>query len=226
MTAPPAYPRVAHLVPGRGTRDDLVLGPTEVTDFLAQPVVVEEKLDGANVVVWMEADQVTCALRSGPGAMDRAGQLGPLRAWLAQHDEPLRSVLAGDAALYGEWLLLTHSVAYDRLPAYLVALDLWRAESCFAGVDERNRALGDAGLAAPPELWRGVPGTAAAVEGLMGPSTWGPQLMEGVVVRTLHGGAPRLAKLIRAGFDRLDDDSWRQGRRPRNRLADQEASWR
>jgi hypothetical protein len=226
MTAPPAYPRVAHLVPGRGTRDDLMLSPAEVTDFLAQPVVVEEKLDGANVVVWMEADQVTCALRSGPGAMDRAGQLGPLRAWLAQHDEPLRSVLAGGGALHGEWLLLTHSVAYDRLPAYLVALDLWRAGPGFAGVEERNRALGDAGLATPPELWRGVPETAATVESLMGPSRWGPELMEGVVVRRLGEGEPRLAKLLRAGFDRLDDDSWRQGRRPRNRLADQEASWR
>jgi hypothetical protein len=255
MTAPPAYPRVAHLVAGRGTRDDLVLGPTEVADLLAQPVVVEEKLDGANVVLWLEAGQVTCALRSGPGAMDRAGQLGPLRAWLAQHDEAVRRVVADGSALYAEWLLLTHSVSYNRLPGYLVALDLWRAESSplpvlapespgggrspgartspggpgpgqFVGVDERNQVCRAAGLATPPELWRGVAGTAAVVEGLMGPSTWGPEPMEGVVVRRLGEGAPRLAKILRAGFDRLDDDGWRQGRRPRNRLADQEASWR
>jgi hypothetical protein len=226
MTAPHPYPRVAHLVAGRGTRDDLVLSPSEVTDFLAQPVVVEEKVDGANVVVWMEGSQVTCALRSGPGAMDRAGQLGPLRAWLAQHDEALRTVVPDGVALYAEWLLLTHSVAYDCLPAYLVALDLWRAESGFAGVDGRNRALRDTGIATPPELWRGVAGTAVAVEGMMGRSAWGPELMEGVVARRLGGGEPRLAKLLRAGFDRLDDEGWHQGRRPRNRLADQDASWR
>lgn len=172
MTAPPPYPRVAHLVAGRGTRDDLERSPGEVTDFLAQPVVVEEKVDGANVVIWMEDSQVTCALRSGPGAMDRAGQLGPLRAWLAQHDEALRKVVPDGVALYAEWLLLTHSVAYDRLPAYLVALDLWRADSGFAGVDGRNRALRDTGIATPPELWRGVTGTAVAVEGMMGPSAW------------------------------------------------------
>jgi hypothetical protein len=226
MTAPPAYPRVAHLVAGRGTRDDLVLGPTEVADLLAQPVVVEEKLDGANVVLWLKAGQVTCALRSGPGAMDRAGQLGPLRAWLAQHDEAVRRVVADGNALYAEWLLLTHSVSYDRLPAYLVVLDLWRPETGFAGVDERNQAIRDTGLATPPELWRGAATTTAAVEGLMGPSTWGPEPMEGVVVRRLGAGEPRLAKILRVGFDRLDDDGWRQGRRPRNLLADQEASWR
>ncbi|MGH9156741.1 MAG: RNA ligase family protein [Acidimicrobiales bacterium] len=216
---------MAHVVAGRGTRDDLVLGAAEVADLLNQPVVVEEKLDGANVVVWLEDGRVSCALRSGPGAMDRAGQLGPLRAWLAQHDEAVRRVMADGAALYGEWLLLTHSVAYDRLPAYLVMLDLWRLETGFAGVEERNRVCHAAGLVTPPELWRGVPGAAAAVEALMGRSSWGGEPMEGVVIRSL-ADPDRRAKLLTAGFCRLDDEGWGRGRRPRNALADQEASWR
>jgi hypothetical protein len=67
---------------------------------------VEEKLDGANVVLWLEDNgRIECALRSGPGSMDRAGQLGPLRAWEAAHDEPLRYALsAGYRALHAEWL--------------------------------------------------------------------------------------------------------------------------
>ena len=226
MTAPPAYPRIPHLVGGRGTRDDIVLGPSEVAALLSQPVVVEEKLDGANVAVWVDAGQVTCALRSGPGAMDRAGQLGPLRAWLARHDEAIRSVVDGGAGLYAEWLLLTHTVAYDLLPDYLVALDLWRPESGFASVDERNRACLAAGLPTPPELWRGVAGRVEAVEGVLGRSAWGSEPMEGVVVRTLDGRPTQLAKVLRGDFDHLDDEGWRRGRRPRNRLADQEASWR
>ncbi|MGH9149152.1 MAG: RNA ligase family protein, partial [Acidimicrobiales bacterium] len=221
MTAPPPYPRIAHLVSGRGTRDDLDLGPAEVTELLGRPVVVEEKLDGANVVVWADAGQVKCALRSGPGAMDRAGQLGPLKAWLGERDEVIRPVVEGGAALYAEWLLLTHSVAYDRLPAYLVVLDLWRDGTGFLGVDERNRACRAAGLATPPELLRGVAGRVDAIEALLGPSAWGPGPMEGLVVRTLHDPGRR-AKMLRAGFDRLDDEAWRRGRRPRNRLADQE----
>jgi hypothetical protein len=45
----------AHLAAGCATRYDLVLGSTEVADLLAQPVVAEEKLDGVNVVPWLEA---------------------------------------------------------------------------------------------------------------------------------------------------------------------------
>ena len=225
MKAPPPYPRLPHLLVGRGTRDDLVLDPHDVVAMLNGPALVEEKLDGANVVVWVEAGQVTCALRSGPGAMDRAGQLGPLRAWLAQHDEAVRSVVANGAALYAEWLLLTHTVAYDCLPAYLVALDLWCRDSGFARVDDRNGACRAAGLATPPELWRGVAGRVEALEGLMGPSSWGSEPMEGLFIRSVQDPNGR-AKILRAGFDRLDDEGWGQGRRPRNRLADQEASWR
>lgn len=225
MTAPPPYPRMPHLVAGRGTRDDIVLGADEVAGLLAQPVVVEEKLDGANVAVWMEAGRVSCSLRSGPGAMDRAGQLGPLRAWLAENDEAIRLVLEGGAAVYAEWLLLTHSVAYDRLPAYLMVLDLWTEGSGFAGVDERNVVCRAAGLATTPELWRGLPGGTHVIEELMGQSAFGPGPMEGVVVRSLQDPSER-AKMLRAGFDRLDDDAWSRGRRPRNRLVDQEASWR
>jgi hypothetical protein len=209
MSAPPPYPRLAHLVPGRGTRDDLVLGPAEVAALLSAPVAVEEKLDGANVVVWMDGGRVECALRAGPGAMDRAGQLGPLRAWLAHHDEDVRRLLADGIALYAEWLLLTHTVAYDRLPAYLVALDVWRPESGLLAVDERNSRCAAAGLTTPPELWRGVPGRLEVVERLLGPSGWGPEPMEGLVVRSLEA-PPRMAKVVR----------------PRNRLVDQEASWR
>jgi len=67
------------LVSGRGTADDLVLAAPAVASLLGSPVLVEEKVDGANVVLWMEDGRVEAALRSGPGAMDRAGQLGPLR---------------------------------------------------------------------------------------------------------------------------------------------------
>lgn len=224
MTVPPPYPRLAHLVPGRGTRDDVVLGGGDVATLLAGPVVVEEKLDGANVVLWMVDGIIRCALRSGPGAMDRAGQLGALRAWTAQHDHELRQLLANGTALYAEWLLLTHTVTYDRLPSYLVALDLWRPADGFVGVGERDSLCRSAGITTPPQAWRGVPHDVPSVERLLGPSAWGPQPVEGLVVRSVD--LPRrLAKLVRTGFDRTDDEGWKR-ERPHNRLVDQEASWR
>ncbi len=237
MGPPPQYPRVPQLVARRGSRDDLVLGDGEVAALLAHPVVVEEKLDGANVVIWAdETDGVECALRSGPGSMDRAGQRGPLRAWVAAHGDAFRPALEAWPVLYAEWMLLSHSVAYDRLPSYLVALDLWREHDGFASVDERDSICRAAGLVTPPELWRGTPTTLEDVEALAGRSTWGEGPMEGVVVRRVDQGPsgplsgkqgpsgpgsqppPRLAKLVRAEFARVGDEDWRSGR-PRNRLA-------
>src|SRR5207244_11665666 len=124
MNAPPPYPRMPHLVPGRGTRDDRVLGDADCKLILSRPVLVEEKLDGANVAVWLEGGRVECALRSGLGGQDRARQLGPLRAWLAPRNDELVELLV-ENAMYAEWLYLTHTIRYDRLPAYFVGLDLW-----------------------------------------------------------------------------------------------------
>ena len=158
MRAASPYPRIPHLVAGRGTDDDRVLTPAEVASLLSRPVVAEEKLDGANVVLWLEGNRIECALRSGPGAVDRAGQLGPLRAWMAERTDRLRRLVEGGAALYAEWLYMTHSVPYDHLPAYLLALDLWEPDGSFLSVDERNTACAAQGIATPAELYRGVLG--------------------------------------------------------------------
>jgi len=214
---------MAHLVAGRGSRDDVALDRAAVQAVLGGEVVVEEKLDGANVTLWLEDGTVACGLRSGVGAMDRAGQLGPLRAWVAQHHEPLRQALTDYDAIYAEWLLLSHSVRYDRLPSYLVVLDLWRPNG-FATPAERRGVCALTGLSIPPELWRGVPGSTVEIEKRLGPSTFGPEAMEGLVVRTADGRLPRLAKVLRHGFDQLGDDVWRRGR-PHNGLSDREASW-
>lgn len=182
-----------------------------MSDMLGAECVVEEKVDGANVVIWQDdSGRVECALRSGPGAMDRAGQLGPLRAWLAANDEGVGAALARWPVLYAEWLLVSHSVVYERLLAYLIVLDLWRPVDGLAMPAERNEATVTAGLSVPPELWRGVPGSLSTVEALLGPSTWGAE--------------PRLAKLVRPEFDRIGDQAWRGGR-PRNRLAEGRMSW-
>ncbi|CAN5214630.1 hypothetical protein BH18ACT4_BH18ACT4_13350 [soil metagenome] len=175
MDAPPTYPRVAHLAGGRGTSDDFEADRASIDALLAGEVVVEEKLDGANVVVWPDGHRLQCAPRSGPGAADRARQLGPLRGWVAEHADDLRALVGEDTALYAEWLLLTHSVAYDRLPTYLVALDLWSVDGGFVLVDDRNARCAAAGIASPPERWRGRASSVATIEAQVGASAFGDE---------------------------------------------------
>lgn len=217
MTPPPRYPRIPHLLPGRGTRDDIAVDPAEAETLVDRPVVVEEKLDGANVVVWIDRDTIECATRSGPGGRDRARQLGPLRGWLAERGDQIRPLLGSGGALYGEWLLLTHTIAYDALDSPFAGLDLLDAGERFLPVDERNGRLRPAGILPPPEVFRGRLASLDQLEGLIGRSAYGAGMMEGVIVRTLDGTSPRVAKLVRRDLVLLDDDAWRRGR-PRNRV--------
>jgi RNA ligase len=224
VTDPSAYPRIPHLTAGRGTKDDRVLESAKMRSMLSKPVLVEEKLDGANVALWAADHRVECSLRSGPSGIDRARQLGPLRAWVAQRTGALYDLLADGSILYAEWLYLTHTVHYTLLPNYLIALDVRQPNGSFLLPDERTQVCGEAHLSVPPELWRGVLENAKAIESMIGSSCWANDTAEGVIVRTLDGSEPRIAKLLRPNFTRVDNASWKRAR-PRNRLADQEASW-
>ncbi len=212
--APPPYPRTPYLwPPSAGATDDRVLAPAERPAWLQRPVTVEEKLDGANVSVWWEADRPEVASRGGVGAMDRAGQLGPLRARVYASYEQLRGLLDGGWVLYAEWLWLTHTVHYDRLPDHLVALDLWHPEQGFAAHRQRVAWLRARELVVPPCLFTGVLGSAEALVELIEVSHFGSEQMEGVVLRS--DGAGR-CKVLRPGFVRAADD---QIGRARNELA-------
>lgn len=219
---PPAYPRVPHLPPATGaSRDDLVLSEDDVEVLLSVPVVVEEKLDGANVMLWRDAGRVEAATRGGPGGRDRAGQLGPLRAWIAERIERLRPLLAHERVLYAEWLWLRHSVGYDALPEHLIGLDLLLSPAAgFASAPQGDEALSEAGIALPPRLFTGVLRTRRRLDDMIGTSHVGQGAAEGVIVRRVagEGHAPRLAKVVAPHLSLRSDDSWRN-LRERNALS-------
>ncbi len=206
MTGPPPYPRTPHLWPDTAHPRRLVVPPEEVADWLRSPVVVEEKLDGANVSLWWAEGAVRVAPRGGPDAMDRAGQLGRLRAWAADRSDRLEPLLADGWVLYGEWLWMRHGVAYDALPDWLIALDLWHPANGFRDVSERDARCAAAGLSLPPRLFTGVLVNRKSVGRLMERSVWAPgSPPEGVIIR---GGRGERCKVVRDGFVRRDDASW------------------
>jgi hypothetical protein len=172
---------------------------------LSDPVVVEEKLDGANVSLWLDAGRVRVASRGGVDAMDRASQLGRLRAWVAERHSGLTTLLADGRAAYGEWLWLEHTVGYDELPDWLVVLDLWTYGEGLVSLDVRDRVAADAGLVVPARLYEGVLGTTEALLAMMGCSRFGRQPMEGVVLRRPDGAR---CKVVRPGFARKPDAAW------------------
>lgn len=213
MDDPPPYPRIPHLPPGRGaSRDDGVLTPSQARPFFEEEVVVEEKLDGANVTLWLdELGVVQPVTRGGRGALDRAGQLGPLRAWVAERSDDLRGLLEGGWVLYGEWLWLSHGISYGRLPDWLIGIDLWHPDFGFEPLIQRHRRLSATGIARPPEVARGILGSAPELDELMHHSAFGDERPEGVMVRRLQASEskPRVAKAVASSYSRRSDDEWR-----------------
>lgn len=218
----PSYPRIAHLAPGPGvSADDRVLSPADCRALLAGPVRVEEKFDGANVSFALDAGGAAVpATRGGLGATDRGSHLGRARAWAAERSGALRAVLTGDRTLYGEWLLTTHGVAYDGLPDLFVAFDLLEADGRWLGVAERDAAFDAAGLWRPAVLADLPHASLSELDALLGPSAFGHERVEGMLVRAIDPGpdVPRLAKRRTAGVPTATADAFRAGRRE-NRLA-------
>lgn len=209
MRPPPSYPRMPYLVPppGRSLGSDRVVPLAERAKWLTSPVVVEEKLDGANVSLWLDdSGRVRAAPRGGPDARDRARQLGRLRAWAAEMDEALRRLLAEDTAIYGEWLWLTHGTHYDLLPNWLVVLDLWTPSEGLLDNDERDNRVGESALPLPPRRFSGVLGSIDYVHRLLGRSAFSStSRAEGLVLRATGG---RRCKVVDVGYVRRTDEQW------------------
>lgn len=217
----PHTPHVAWLGPSQ-PRDDKLLGADEVADMLACEVVVEEKVDGANLGFSVSEDgDLRCQNR---GSYLTAGsahqQFKPLWSWLAIRRGDLIDALWPDLMLFGEWCYAVHSVPYDSLPDWFLGFDVYdREEGRFWDAARRNQLLRQLGLHPVPHLAHGH-FNVSALTALLGTSRVGSGPMEGLVARSERGGwTVARGKLVRGEFTQAIDAHWSRGPLVQNRLA-------
>src|SRR5690606_22108083 len=131
-------------------RGDKVLANDEVEALLAGEVVVEEKVDGANIGFSISQDGEVRVQNRGQ-YLDRAhahAQFQPLWSWLPSRKAALADALYPDLILFGEWCFAVHSVAYDRLPDWFLGFDVydWSVNG-FWDTRRRDELLTAVGLA-------------------------------------------------------------------------------
>lgn len=217
------FPHTPHLAwLGKGApRDDKVLAPAEVAALLANEVVVEEKLDGANLGVSLASDGGLQVQNRGQYLMPPfSGQFSRLPSWLAMHEGGLVSVLKPGLILFGEWCAARHSLYYDNLPDLWLLFDVYDRDSGrFWSVERRDTLAATAGLRCVPRLARGhfrldqLKRMVATERSRCGT---GP--LEGVVVRQDAGDwSIARAKLVRSEFTQAIGDHWRSRRIEWNR---------
>lgn len=218
----PQTPHLAWLGEGQ-PRDDKVLTPDEVDALLAGEVVVEEKVDGANIGFSVSPDGELRVQNRGT-YLERAHvhpQFRPLWPWLAPREAALVDALWPNLMLFGEWCYAIHSVEYDRLVDWFLGFDVFdRNTATFMDTARRDALLADLGLQSVPVIGRGTFTMEDLRLSLLEPSRVGTGHLEGIVVRRESGGITvARAKLVRAEFTQAIEAHW--SRRPlrRNTLA-------
>ena len=172
------YPRTPHLEGSRLQPGDLDLAQVPLATLAGAFVVVEEKLDGANAGVALDAagrlrlQSRGHVLAGGP----RERHFDLFKRWAASHAEALARVCADGATLYGEWLYAKHTVFYDQLPHYFLEFDLRDRDGQFWSTARRAAHLAACGAAATvrsvPVLWQGRLDDPRRLPGLVAPSLY------------------------------------------------------
>ena len=109
------FPTTPHLLWLSTTpaRADKVFARHEAESFLRLPVIVEEKVDGANLGISFDAHGNLLAQNRGNllkrGIKD---QFAPLWAWLSERETRLFDALEDRFILFGEWCYARHSIHY------------------------------------------------------------------------------------------------------------------
>ena len=211
----PTTPHLTWLAKDGMPRGDKLLSPTEAQALLSSDVVVEEKLDGANLGLSLSPDGCVLAQNRGQYLSEPyVGQFARLPAWLAQHEVGLRAVLRPELMLFGEWCAARHSLDYNALPDWFLLFDVYdRNSGRFWSTSRRNALASQAGLFTVPLIASGYITLAELKQLLMDTSSRyrNGLPLEGVVVRRESiDWCEARAKLVRPDFTQAIDTHWRK----------------
>jgi ATP-dependent RNA circularization protein (DNA/RNA ligase family) len=216
------FPSTPHLatMPGVDIRGDKVLSKSKRDEFLRHELVVEEKVDGANLGISFDSEGNIRAQNRGeylhlPGS----GQWKKLGDWLAPRTDTLFEHLSDNSILFGEWCYAQHSVFYDWLPDWFLGFDVYdKRFGRFLSSERRDALLREMGIAHVPVLERGR-FAYPEIQKLLSTSKLSDQPAEGIYLRfDQDDWLAQRAKLVRPAFIQAVEQHWSRSAIRRNGL--------
>ncbi len=206
------FPSTAHLanlgsIPIRG---DKVLSNIEMDEFLSHEIIVEEKVDGANLGISFESDGLLLLQNRGSVVSSPyVGQWKKIPDWLDRFTERLFDALGFQFMVFGEWCYARHSIEYTHLPGWFIGFDVYDlSNSKFLSTQYRDEVLTRAGLPIISEITRGRFSLDDLIH-LMQISSYGHAQCEGLYLRIEDGKwLENRAKLVRSEFVQSIDVHW------------------
>ena len=225
------YPHIAHIawLSDGIPRDDKLLTPSEVAALLDGDVVVEEKLDGANLGFSIGPDGALRAQNRGQYLLPPfVGQFARLGNWLAAHQDRLFDALPESLIVFGEWCTARHSLHYDTLPDWWLMFDVYDREAQrFWSTTRRNELAAELAVTVVPRLYQGRVSVAQLRDWASHePSRLRKGNLEGLVVRKEDAlWLYERAKLVHPGFAQAITEHWRSRPLEWNHVAKTDEQW-
>ncbi len=208
------FPHTPHLAWfGDGSpRDDKVLSSAEAHSILAGEVIVEEKLDGANLGFSIgSAGRLRVQNRGQYLTTPYSGQFSRLTSWFGMHEQALTEALGSNLILFGEWCAARHSLNYENLPDWFLAFDVYDTRTGkFWNTSRRDQLAAEASIALTPSIFKGKT-SLGVLESLIlqGRSRFRNGSLEGIVVRKEYGDwLVARVKLVHPEFTQNITEHW------------------
>lgn len=218
----PHTPHIAWLASG-SARDDKVLSEDEAEKLLAEEVVIEEKLDGANLGFSIGPDGTLRVQNRGQYLLPPfTGQFAQVGKWMDAHQDRLFDGLTESLMVFGEWCAARHSLAYDQLPDWWLMFDVYdRGAKCFWSTARRNQLAVVLGVSVVPCLYQGRVTLMQLKSWAFGEgSRFRQGHAEGVIVRSEDEmWLQQRAKLVRPNFTQAITKHWRHRVTEWNRIS-------
>lgn len=187
------YPRTPHVEGSRPQPGDEDLASVPFRALAGRHLVIEEKVDGANVGVSFGPSGELRLQSRGHflAGGERERQFNLFKAWAACHRARLFGALGTRYVVYGEWLYAKHTLFYDALAHYFLEFDVLDSETgAFLTTDRRRALLEGLPVVSVPVLHAGPIPTLAHLRAMIGPSrfkspAWQARLREVCVAQRL-----------------------------------------
>lgn len=224
----PHTPHLAWLSPD-SPREDKIFSAAEAAAFLRAKVVLEEKVDGANVGISVDAaGGVQVQNRGQYLSPPFTGQFVRLNPWLAQREEAIFDALGEHLMLFGEWTAAVHSLDYPNLPDYFLLFDVYdRQAERFWSTSRRNILAAQLNLQVIHRLDCGYFGLDALKHRVKTvPSAYRDGACEGLYLRQENDDRLlQRAKLVHPDFVQNIGEHWRRRALRLNQIAVLKQTW-
>jgi len=111
-------------VPQFEVKGKLFLSSPEIKLLLAGPVIIEEKIDGANVGIIRHKNGFALQKRGSLVAQSEHAQFGFFHNWANYQNYDKIMSVPTDHLIYGELCWAVHHIYYDSLPDYFLVFDV------------------------------------------------------------------------------------------------------